>query len=82
MPVVSQALNGYEFTARTRFDRLFEGLFVPLAAMPDCIRPLVGDRRGLEYIDSEFSRVLERAQNNHPGVTPYVPATGRRFCAS
>ena len=56
--------NGYEFTERTRFDRLFDGFFVPVSAMPDYIKALVGDRRGLEAIDAEYSRVLERAQKN------------------
>jgi hypothetical protein len=37
--------NGYEFTARTRFDRLFDGVFVPVSAMPDYIKAL--ERRTL-----------------------------------
>ena len=59
--------DGYDFTATTRFDRLFSGLAVERPTF----MPPYGDRTGLEHLtaedtfDADYGRLLERMQNGN-----------------
>ena len=64
--------KGYEFSAPTRFDKLFTGIVAPVPAF---IKE--GDQRGAEHLgpedtmDGDYARLLERAQNALKGVRPW-----------
>ena len=55
--------GGYDFSAETRFDRLFSGVVVP---MPDWLKAFADASRGMEDIgpedtfDGDYGRLLER----------------------
>ncbi|SRR6266852_4121380 len=60
-----RADGGFDFSAPTRFDKLFIGVLVP---PPAVLKPLVGDLRGREHIgpedtnEADYARLLKRAQ--------------------
>ena len=55
--------GGYDFSAETRFDRLFSGVVVP---MPDWLKAFAGDTRGTEHVgpedtfDADYGQLLQR----------------------
>ena len=64
--------GGYDFSAETRFDRLFSGVVVP---MPDWLKALAGDdTRGIEHIgpedtfDGDYGRLLAAAHKRVKGM--------------
>ena len=67
--------DGYDFTARTRFDKLFTGIAVE---RPKSL--LLGDVTGCEGIgpedtgDADYGRILERALNRAKGAS-LMPAS-------
>ena len=61
--------GGLDFTAATRFDRLFAGVVVP---MPAWLAAKADNREGTEHIgpddtpDSDYGKLLEQAQGRKP----------------
>lgn len=63
---IPRADGGFDFSAETRFDKLFIGVVVP---PPTFLKATVGDLRGREHIgpedtnEADYGRLLERAQD-------------------
>jgi hypothetical protein len=67
---------GYDFSAPTRFDRLFTGIVVPVPVLPSWIPE--GDVTGTEHIGPwSMDRSVDRGQHRHVPPRPLLTPLSR-----